>query len=132
MTELDFKFFFFPWWRCPEYRLDPDGVLIDSEFAEYFEELKNKHHIELDDEQRAWYAKKLIHQQDDMKLEYLSTPDEAFEASIVGSYYAKLLRKSGRRAGSAWYPTTRARSCIPAGTLGSAKATPWPSGFFSW
>ena len=30
LTPLDFKFFFFPWWRAPEYAIDPRGVLIDE------------------------------------------------------------------------------------------------------
>ena len=29
LTPLDFKFFFYPWWRCADYQIDPDGVMIE-------------------------------------------------------------------------------------------------------
>ena len=86
-TPLDFKFHFFAWMDRPDYRLDPTGVLIGDEMRRYFEDLEANHGVKLDDAQRAWYAKKHITQQEDMKREYPSTPDEAFEASIEGAYF---------------------------------------------
>ena len=47
--------------------------------------------IELTPEQRAWYVKKAGTQLADMKREYPSTPEEAFEASLGGRYYADQL-----------------------------------------
>ena len=93
ITELDFKFFFFPWWKHPDYVLDPDGVLITREHQEYFDLIRMNHGIELSPEQKAWYVKKLETQGEDMKREYPSTPEEAFEASIRGAYYAKQMAK---------------------------------------
>lgn len=93
LTPLDKKFHFFPWWQCPDYVLDPDGVLVTSEYVEYFEELQVKHGIELSAEQKAWYVKKAKDQGEDMKREYPSTPEEAFEASIEGAYYQKQMQQ---------------------------------------
>jgi hypothetical protein len=99
LTALDWKFNFFPWWKHPEYRIDPDHVIITAGGREYFEELELKHGIALTAEQRAWYVKKLEDQGDEMKREFPSTPDEAFEAAIQGAYYGKQMaqaRKEGR------------------------------------
>jgi hypothetical protein len=93
LTMMDYRFIFFPWWREPEYMLEGD-VLIDRDLEEYFEELEAKIEIKLKPGQKAWYAKKLQTQQDDMKREYPSTPEEAFEASIVGAYYGKQMVKA--------------------------------------
>lgn len=93
LTELDFKFFFFPWWKHPDYVLDPDGVVITREDRDYFEQLRQQHGIELTSEQKAWYVKKKETQGEEMKREYPSTPDEAFEASIRGAYYAIQMAK---------------------------------------
>jgi hypothetical protein len=41
--------------------------------------------------QKAWYSKKSETQLGDMKREYPSTPEEAFEASVEGAYYSELL-----------------------------------------
>ena len=92
LTPMDYKFHFYPWWRHPGYRLDYDVHLTD-ENKEYFAKLA-KAGIDLDDEQIAWYAKKAIEQGDDMKREYPSTPEEAFEASIEGAYYGKWMTKA--------------------------------------
>jgi hypothetical protein len=87
LTPLDFKFHFFPWWKNPEYELDP-GVVIPEPFARYFDKLRETAGIELTPRQRAWYVKKAETQLADMKREYPSTPEEAFEASVEGAYYA--------------------------------------------
>lgn len=92
LTALDYKFFFYAWFGNPEYRLKGD-VKITKEDAEYFDELKERHGIELDREQKNWYVKKKQTQGDDMKREYPSTPDEAFEKSIEGAYYTKEMSK---------------------------------------
>lgn len=88
LTPLDFKFFFFPWWKSPEYEMDADGVTITDEFAKYFAGLRENHGIELNARKQAWYVKKADRQLADMKREYPSTPQEAFEASVEGAYYA--------------------------------------------
>jgi len=95
LTALDFKFHFAPWWTSAEYVLH-EHVLITTESAAYFEDLQVKHGIHLSDAQKAWYVKKAEQQGDDMKREYPSTPQEAFEASIEGAYFATEMRKLRR------------------------------------
>lgn len=90
---LDFKFFFFPWFENGEYALDPANVAFPQEFIDYFADLEKLHGIELTRSQQAWYIKKAATLAEDMKREYPSTPDEAFEASIDGSYYGKIIQK---------------------------------------
>ncbi|MGF3026524.1 terminase [Methylobacterium aquaticum] len=87
LTPLDFRFHFYPWWKSPDYRLDPTNVVIPDGYARYFDGLAEKHGIDLDAHQRAWYAKKAEVQAADMKREYPSTPEEAFEAVVEGAYY---------------------------------------------
>jgi len=89
LTPLDFKFMFAAWHKAPEYVLDPAGVVIDENFRRYFDTLEESHGIKLSPAQRAWYMKKSDTQLEDMKREYPSTPDEAFEASVEGAYYAQ-------------------------------------------
>lgn len=93
LTEMDFKPFFFSWFQKPEYRINPDNVTIPKDLKEYFLELYHKHGIKLDAEQRAWYVKKYETQQDEMKREFPSTPQEAFEAAIIGAYYGVQMAK---------------------------------------
>ena len=86
-NKLQFKFFFFPWWRHAQYVLNPDQVVITPEMTEYFNSLESKG-IALSDKQKAWYVTKASTMRDDMMREFPSTPMEAFQASIVGAYYA--------------------------------------------
>jgi hypothetical protein len=88
-NDMEFKLHFYPWWRKESYRLDPDGVLIENEIIEYFDELEEKHGIYLDDAQVAWYAAKRRILKEDMKQEYPSTPEEAFEAAMQEKYFAE-------------------------------------------
>ncbi|MBN2162587.1 MAG: terminase [Planctomycetes bacterium] len=101
LTRMDWKLFFFPWWREPGYMLTLDEArvtVIPKYLDEYFDKLKAEHGIELLPEQKAWYVKKLEKMQtgedesgsgdwDDMKREYPSYPREAFEQSVKGAYY---------------------------------------------
>jgi len=87
LTPLDFKFHFRPWWKAPEYRIDPEGVPIPEDMARYFAKLAEANGITLDAGQKAWYVKKAASQLGDMKREYPSTPKEAFEAAVEGAYY---------------------------------------------
>lgn len=103
LSPLDFKFHFSPWFTSEEYRLNPEGIVVTSEMAAYFDKIES-YVIEilgcpLDGEQRAWYVKKAEQQGDDMKREFPSTPQEAFEASIEGAYFSTQMatvRKQGR------------------------------------
>lgn len=102
LTPLDPKFHFYPWYENPDYTLgdqDTRATPLTSDDVKYFRELYEEHGIELTAGQRAWYVKKEQVQQDDMKREYPSTPDEAFEASMAGAYYTRqmaMVRKRGQ------------------------------------
>lgn len=102
------KFHFFPWHQDKRYRTDPKSVLIPERLQKYFAELKFKHNIELDARQMAWYAQTEEVQGGDMKREYPSTWEEAFEVSIEGAYYQTQmlwLRKNGRICEVPWEPS---------------------------
>lgn len=94
LTELDFKFFFFPWWQHPEYTF-PFYQESTPQDDEYFDFLKKQKHIEINQEQKNWYLKKknmiLLSTdpmtQGDMRREYPSYPEEAFQSSIEGAVY---------------------------------------------
>ena len=97
LTALDFKFHFAPWWTSPEYVLDADVVITD-EMVAYFAGLAAKG-IDLSREQKAWYVKKAVQQDEAMKREFPSTPEEAFEASVEGAYLSRQMmdvRRQGR------------------------------------
>jgi hypothetical protein len=90
---LDWKFFFFSWWKNKAYWLDPTDVVIPQRLTDYFNELHAKHGIVTNDGQRAWFAAKEKTLGDDMKREYPSIPVEAFQQSVEGAYYAQQLTK---------------------------------------
>ncbi len=92
LTQLDFKFFFFPWWKNPNYKIS-GNFIINKNYIEYFDNLDKKHNIQLDDDQKRWYISKKKSMSDDMFREYPSTIDEAFLANIEGAYYTNQMRK---------------------------------------
>ena len=92
LTPLDFKFHFFPWHLDAKYQL-ADGVHETTEKAEYFEKLASLD-ISLTRQQKSWYLKKAEQQDEDMKREFPSTPEEAFEASVEGAYFSKQMARA--------------------------------------
>lgn len=90
LTKLDYKFHFYPWWGEETNTLD-EPVDPPPHLNKYFETLEDQLGIRLSDDQRAWYTKVAEEQDKDMKREHPSTPEEAFEAAIEGSYYASIL-----------------------------------------
>ena len=102
LTERDYRFHFFPWWGEQAYRIDGD-VPVSAKDAEYFAGIEAAMGCALDARQRAWYiATRDSDFGGDPELmwqEYPSTPDEAFQVSTEGTYYAVQLaaaRKAGR------------------------------------
>src|SRR5690606_27201274 len=91
LTGLDFKFHFFPWYLDGKYQL-ADTVPETRDQQEYFAKLA-KEGVELTRQQRAWYVKKAEQQDEDMKREFPSTPEEAFEASVEGAYFSRQMAK---------------------------------------
>lgn len=97
LTALDFKFHFHPWWRDKGYQLD-EPVIIEPGLRAYFNKLESQG-IVLTAPQRAWYAKKSQTQKEDMKREYPSSPEEAFENNIEGAYLAEQMIRLRKRGG---------------------------------
>ena len=97
LTELDFKFFFFPWHLHPEYKLASLDFDFEKEtpfeLAEYFEALRDQDGIELTNDQKLWYIKKYEVQQDEMVREYPATPEEAFSVPLRGAFYEVQIRR---------------------------------------
>lgn len=91
LSNLDWKFFFFSWWKNPEYAIDPVEQL-PQRLVDYFDEISSKHGVQLNERQKAWYYAKEKTLGDDMKREYPSIPSEAFQQSVEGAYYAKQFR----------------------------------------
>lgn len=92
---LDFKFHFTGWWESSDYRTDPERVTISPQQHGYFDNLEHIIDRRIEPEQRAWYiAQKQTLGDDDERMwrEFPSTPDEAFQVSLEGTYYAQQLR----------------------------------------
>ena len=100
LGSMDFKPFFFPWYRENAYSLSdeemPSGSIVADKIPqnlnEYFDALSNRG-IRLLDGQKLWYAKKAELLQDDITREYPSFPEEAFAASQIGNWYASQIRE---------------------------------------
>jgi hypothetical protein len=96
LSKLHFRFYFFPWWKEPSYRIESvenNLQSIGQETVDYFASLSSNN-IELDAEQKCWYAARYVTQGEDMKREFPSTPEEAWQQSTEGAYYSKHLSKA--------------------------------------
>ncbi|ANZ05347.1 terminase [Raoultella ornithinolytica] len=91
LSNLDWKFFFFSWWKNPQYAIDPVEPL-PQRLIDYFSEMEAKHGVVVNERQKAWYYAKEKTLGDDMKREYPTIPVEAFQQSVEGAYYAKQFR----------------------------------------
>src|SRR5258708_20831321 len=92
LTSMDFKFHFSPWHEDEAYRLAAGSVDIPASYLDYFARLERLG-IALTPGQKAWYVKQTEQQHSNMKREYPSTADEAFEAAIEGAYYSDHLAR---------------------------------------
>jgi hypothetical protein len=89
-TEMDWKFFFFPWWKEPKYTLPLTGPLrVSVEHARYFAQLEKQCRISLTDEQKHWYGKKAKTPDVNMAQQFPGTAEEAMQAITAGSIYGK-------------------------------------------
>jgi hypothetical protein len=102
LTVRDYRFHFYAWWQEPKYRLPAAEVPITRDEHEYFDKVEGEMECRIDPDQRAWYVATkradFSGKEERMWQEYPSTPDEAFQISTEGNYYAKdmvALRKRG-------------------------------------
>jgi hypothetical protein len=70
-----------------KYRIDPEGITI-TPTTRVLQRAGEEHGIKLDAGQAAWYVVMLRAQKADMKREYPSTIDEAFEGANEERYFA--------------------------------------------
>ena len=99
LTEKDFQFFFFPWWRHTEYVADPNKVKVSERLRLYFDDLRKRHNIVLTPQQVAWYVATESGpggMGEDMLEQYPSTPDEPFLVSLEGTYYRREMQAAWR------------------------------------
>lgn len=98
LTPMDYRFFFFPWWRQAEYSVAGEG---HAEYAdEYFKELEGRG-IVLNEQQKRWYCAQEQMFGYRVKTEYPSTPEEAFTQQVEGAIYGSIissLRSMGHMA----------------------------------
>ncbi len=108
LTASQYRFHFYAWWQDPAYRMDPAGVVVSQELQDYFDEIESLVGCTIDTGQRAWYVEKLNNDfagaEDQMWREYPSTPQEAFQQSTKGNYYAKELMLVRKRGGITTVP----------------------------
>ncbi len=92
LSVKEYRFHFFPWWQEPNYRMDPDDVVISANDDEYFDKIEGEMNCRIDIEQRAWWVSTRDNdfsgEEESMWQEYPSTPAEAFQVSNKGCYYA--------------------------------------------
>jgi len=102
LTQLTFKFHFYPWYLDESYALPHEvarTIKRTKEQRAYFAKVEEDMEVELTHEQKAWYVEKARTQGEEMKAEFPSTPQEAFEVSGEGRIYKRemfKLREEGR------------------------------------
>ncbi|MFZ6813554.1 hypothetical protein ACO0K3_03735 [Undibacterium sp. Rencai35W] len=103
LSAKDYRLHFFAWWEAPEYTLDPSTVMVSPTYHVYFNNTEQICGVKFSAGQRAWYVatceSDFSGDQTKMWQEYPSFPDEAFQVSTEGCYYAEQMstaRKQGR------------------------------------
>lgn len=83
---FDFEPIFLSWVYDPDCNIDHE-VEISENLATYFKKKEEELSITLEDTQKWWYASKQEELGENMKQEYPTTAEEAFEQSVEGTYY---------------------------------------------
>ncbi len=99
LSNMDFRFHFFPWHGHKAYKISSDAIDLPIHMQGYFSQLESVLGYTIESDQKAWYIKRAETQGDDMKREFPSTPEEAFETSNEGLYYGRQIveaRQNGR------------------------------------
>lgn len=109
LTARDYRFHFYAWWQEPNYRMDSMTVDVSAEDHEYFDLIEAQADCTIDPDQRAWYVATrnadFSGSEEKMWQEYPSFPDEAFQISTAGNYYAKDMIALRKRGGIRDVPT---------------------------
>lgn len=114
LSPKDYRLHFYGWWDEQRYRIDSRSVNVSRADHDYFDDVeviaKRDMGIDLhlDADQRAWYVATRdadFHGAEErMWQEYPSFPDEAFQVSTDGNYYAKDMLAIRRRGGVTQVP----------------------------
>lgn len=120
--EADWNLIFVPWHAQKEYRRTFQGVKIYPHMQNYFDRLRGKG-IELDKTQMAWYVQKSNELGDEIKREMPSYPEEAFEQSIEGAYYANQMTKAREQGRICQVPHQSAALVNTSWDIGMADST---------
>lgn len=96
LSKLEFKFFFFPWYRDAKNVLCPTEITLTRDDQKYFRELARENKITLTPGQQAWYAAKARQNRDLIFQEHPSTPDEAFYATQERKIFGKQMLRARR------------------------------------
>jgi hypothetical protein len=92
---LQWRFHFFPWWTDPAYSANPDHARMTDDDQAYFDQIEDEQGTLLSMRQRAWYVMKRDDEMggDHAKMwrEYPSKPEECWQQSTEGRFYAKQL-----------------------------------------
>ena len=103
LTVKDYRLHFTAWWQHGDYRMDSVGVHITDADHLYFDTIEELCSCKIDTDQRAWYTKTrdATFNGSDPRMwqEYPSTPEEAFQVSGAGNYYAKDMLAVRKRGG---------------------------------
>ena len=83
---FDFEPIFLGWVEDPDCSITHETE-ISEDLEKYFSKIEALLGVELLDTQKWWYASKQLELGSDMKQEYPTTAEEAFEQSIEGTYY---------------------------------------------
>jgi len=98
LSKAEYRFFFFPWFKEPKYRLDPATVRITQADHAYFDKIEKSEGVKLDDWQRAFYVSKretdLSGDVEKMWQEWPSTSEECWQRSTEGTFYAAQLARA--------------------------------------
>ncbi len=98
LSKLDYKFWFFPWFRRDEYVSESKSELTEED-ENYFSDLQIEHGIILSEPQKKWYAIKKREQGDEIYKQFPSVPEEAYRVILENAVYGKEIRncyKEGR------------------------------------
>jgi hypothetical protein len=100
LSERDYRFHFVPWWSDSDYALPHEHFEITPDDIKYFASVESKIGIAITPAQRRWYVKTrdsdFSGNAELMWQEYPSFPDEAFQVSMDGVYYAIQLSQARR------------------------------------
>lgn len=88
LNPLEFQAIFLSWLEDADCNLSTE-VEIPQHLIEYFTKIEDKLNIKLSQTQKWWYASKYDELGEEIKQEYPTTPDEAFEQSLEGTVYKK-------------------------------------------